>query len=293
MGWAWRDFRVKVTESYKLKGRMQDQSLNSVDVPLYLTSALLNKQAGIEHGFFGARGGVSTGLYESLNCGALSLDKPKNVAQNRMRVAACFSLQPQQLISAQQCHSTDVLLIESIEQLQQPFVGDGFVTKLPNVGISALGADCAPVLFYEPENKVIGAAHSGWKGAVDGINEAVIDTMCQAGAVRNNIVAAIGPAMQQAYYEVQEDFKAAILQRATVEVNLQSCFYQRDSKLFFDVPAYIGLRLAAAGVGQFDCLEQDTYSQPQEYFSYRRACAQNQTDYGRQIAVICLTNLTE
>jgi len=254
--------------------------------PPYSTSPLLAQLDCVDHGFFGVQGGVSSGLYSSLNCGHSSLDDAARVRQNRQRVAACFALEEASLHSLKQAHTNRVVQLNLASKAQFDITADGMVCKVTGVGLGPLGADCAPVLFVDPINRVIGAAHSGWKGALTGINEAVVTAMQQMGAQLENIYAAIGPAMQQRYYEVQADFRAHF--ENTSPIDSSRFFCERKNRLYFDTPAYIRARLLAMGIQNIDQSQQDTYSDHEQYFSYRRSCAEGESDYGRQIAVITL-----
>lgn len=254
--------------------------------PPYSTSPLLAQLDCVEHGFFGSRGGVSKGKYASLNCGHASLDASTRVSENRRRVAVCFGLQAARLHSVKQAHTNHVLILDTDSEEQFETIADGMVSKEPGVGLGALGADCAPVLFVDPVQRVIGAAHSGWKGALTGINEAVISAMQGLGARVGNIYAAIGPAMQQPHYEVQADFCSSFMQESPIDPSAWFC--EIDHRHYFDTPGYIQARLRVAGVKEIDIIKEDTYSDPEHYFSYRRSCRENAGDYGRQIAVITL-----
>jgi len=265
---------------------LTDDSRSVRQAPPYSTSPLLAQFDCIGHGFFGARGGVSSGIYSSLNCGHSSLDDHDLVRENRRRVAACFDLDEANLHSLKQAHTTHVVRLGVDSKAQFETRADAMVCNVPGVGLGALGADCAPVLFIDPVNQVIAAAHSGWKGALEGVNEAAIDAMLHLGAKIENIHAAIGPAMQQAYYQVKPDFQTHFKQHSSIDP--QAYFCARDSKLYFDTPAYIQARLRARGIRNIDRLEDDTYSAPERYFSYRRSCHRDEKDYGRQIAVIML-----
>ena len=256
--------------------------------PPYSTSPLLNQFDCIRHGFFGAQGGVSEGKYSSLNCGQSSHDAAERVIENRHQVAAQFGLLQANLYSLRQAHTTEVVHITPSTAAQFETVADGMVSADEGVALGVLGADCAPVLFVDPVKKVIGAAHSGWKGSLHGINEAVIKKMCSLGAERSNICASIGPAMQQAWYEVKEDFQ--IMFEQVSPINASPYFCMRGDKLYFDTPAYIYARLQKAGIQRLDQSKEDTFSQPDKYFSYRRSSQQGETDYGRQIAVIVLNS---
>jgi YfiH family protein len=254
--------------------------------PPFLTASILSQHKAIQHGFFGAQGGVSTGKYKSLNCGELSHDDSEKVRTNRGRVAGVFSLGAEFLISCKQVHSTRVLTITEGLELNAPFEGDGLVTNQSGIAISALGADCAPVLFYDPVNQIIGAAHSGWKGALNGINERVIQNMCALGSDVSEIVVAIGPAMAVTHYEVGEEFVTGFLNNGVIDS--ENCFERRKEGIYFDLTRFIRLRLKAAGIVHQEQIEQDTYTQASKYFSYRRSRSLGEGDYGRQIAAISL-----
>ena len=255
--------------------------------PPYSTSPLLAQLDCIAHGFFGARGGVSPGFYASLNCGHSSLDARAHVIENRRRVAACFGLKASSLYSLKQAHTPRVVVLGANSPQQFETVADGMVTREPGIGLGSLGADCAPVLFVDPINRVIGAAHSGWKGALSGINEAVIAAMQELGAQVEHIRAAIGPAMQQRHYEVQEDFRQVFNRDSPIDASV--FFGDRGARLFFDTPGYVRERLRRAGIHAIDQSDHDTYSQAGDYFSYRRSRREASGDYGRQISVICLS----
>lgn len=256
------------------------------ETPPYSTSPILAQLDCVAHGFFGARGGVSAGIYVSLNCGFSSLDERDLVRENRRRVAACFSLPEPSLHSLKQAHTTRVVSLGLESETQFDTTADGMVCNVPGVGLGALGADCAPVLFADPVNRVIGAAHSGWKGALNGINEAVVAAMQGLGAQIDAIHAAIGPAMQQRYYEVKPDFQAHFEKCSPIDAS--GFFSRRKNNLYFDTPAYIQARLLALGIREIDRNIEDTYAAVDTYFSYRRSCLEGEEDYGRQIAVIAL-----
>ena len=262
------------------------KSASNSENPPYSTSPLLAQLDCIAHGFFGSRGGVSQAPYRSLNCGHSSMDAKPHIEENRRRVATCFGLAPDLLYSLKQAHTQRVVELNEDSSAQFETVADGMVSSTPGIGLGALGADCAPVLFVDPLNGVIGAAHSGWKGALNGINEAVILAMQGLGAQLEYIHAAIGPAMQQQHYEVQVDFRRSFARHSPIDSAV--FFSERSGSLFFDTPGYISARLKAAGIETVDQSGHDTYSQAGHYFSYRRSCGRNEADYGRQIAVICL-----
>lgn len=278
------DFGIQGGKNWRLMSTTLPNSTRGT--PPYSTSPLLAQLDCVDHGFFGTQGGVSTGIYTSLNCGHSSLDNLAMVNENRRRVAHCFGLTEPKLHSLKQAHTTHVVQLGKDSEAQFNRVADGMVCDVPGVGLGALGADCAPVLFVDPVHLVIGAAHSGWKGALNGINEAVVAAMQQIGAQIENIHAAIGPSMQQHHYEVKPDFQAHFENRSPIDPS--PCFLRRKNKLYFDTPAYIRARLSTLGIQEIDQSSEDTYHQAGRYFSYRRACFQGKEDYGRQIAVIAL-----
>jgi YfiH family protein len=248
-----------------------------------IQSALLLEADGVRHGFFTRAGGVSGGIYESLNCGVGSNDSRANVLENRSRVlerigGTCLN-------TVYQVHGTEVAEATG-PWAGEPPTADGAVTATPGVALGILTADCAPVLFADPSAKVIGAAHCGWKGALGGVAERVIERMAMLGARRDRIVAAIGPCIAQTSYEVTTDFR----QRFLAE-DKESWRYFADGKpghAQFDLPGYVAQRLRDAGIAAFEWTAQDTYTDEGSFFSYRRATHLREPDYGRQVSVICL-----
>ena len=203
--------------------------------PPYSTSPLLNEVDCIEHGFFGLQGGVSKGIYKSLNCGFSSADAQHKVMQNRHRVASCFGLKADGLYSLKQAHTCRVVTLQQNLAPQFDVLADGLVCAVPGIGLGVLGADCAPVLFVDAVHRVVGAAHSGWKGALMGINEAVIASMCELGAKPCDIQAAIGPAMQVQCYEVKADFEHRIKSESMLDSD--AFFEHRSGKIYFNTSA--------------------------------------------------------
>lgn len=240
---------------------------------------------GVRHGFFTRQGGVSTGVYASLNGGVGSKDDPEAVAENRRRMALHLGVEPAHLLVPYQIHSPDALIVDA------PFVErprcDGLVTATRGLALGVTGADCGITLFVEPEARVIGAAHAGWKGALDGILEATLAQMEKLGAKRENIKAVLGPTIGPNSYEVGPEFVARFAGMA----ESYSAFFKaskREGHAFFDLPGFIGLRLTKAGVGSFTNLALDTYADETRFFSYRRCTHRQDADYGRQIAAIAL-----
>lgn len=255
---------------------------------MFQQSENLNAVKGVTHGFFGKTGGVSSGIYESLNCGPASLDNFDNVIENRWRAIHSLGLQETKLFGLSQIHSTNVHTItpSSSDDFHQ---GDALVTKVKGYALSVLGADCAPVLFADPSAGVIAAAHSGWKGAVSGIIEAVVTAMCEQGARREQIQACIGPTIHQDSYEVKQDFIQKLQQsQQGNEVDTDHFIANKAGKYYFDLPAFILKQCDISGI-QAESLGIDTYTNDQAYFSFRRNTHAQQTEYGRQISIIALT----
>ncbi len=264
-----------------------------------LQAANLNAP-GIAHGFFGNSGGVSDGLYASLNCGPGSQDQAGAVAENRRRIAE--TLGPDvQLVSLSQVHSAVVHTLPIWDSEARPapsregatrVEGDGMVTTTPNVALGILTADCAPVLLADPRAKVIGAAHAGWKGALGrdrrGVLEATVEAMEKLGAKREGIRAAIGPSISQANYEVGWDFRDRFL-----ELGLRNRQFftasDKEGHYRFDLEGYAAHRLAMAGVMSVEKLGVCTYPADSGFFSFRRTTHAGEPDYGRQISAIVLT----
>lgn len=252
--------------------------------PPFLCSDLLQQHRNITHGFFGREGGVSGGIYASLNCGSGSRDEKALVQQNRARVKAAMG--GEILHTVYQCHTAQVLTIDAaFSPSDTP--ADAMVTTLPNIVLGILTADCAPVLLCDAEARVIGAAHAGWKGAATGVVENTIAAMEQLGAKRTQIVAAIGPCIGQASYEVGPEF----VERLAHDDVSNLMFFSLSSKAghsMFDLAGYVESRLHAAGVEQVEVIARDTCAEDDKFFSYRRSCLRSEPDYGREISCIML-----
>jgi len=247
----------------------------------------LSAQAGIRHGFFTRRGGVSNGLYASLNCGYGSGDDAALVAENRTRVADTLGVDLHSLCTAYQIHSPNVAILDKAWQWQNAPEADALVTKTPGVALGILTADCVPVLFADSRNNVIGAAHAGWKGAWSGVVEATLDAMTGLGAVREHITATIGPAIAQGSYEVGAEFYERFSQQDMAN-NIYFIHGARPRHYLFDLKAYVKDRLRNAGVTHINMLAHDTCLQENDFFSFRRATLAKEPVYGRQISAIVL-----
>lgn len=247
-----------------------------------LTSDLL---AGVRHGFFTRRGGASSGIYSGLNCGPGSNDQREAVALNRARVAEAVGVPPERLLSLHQIHSTAVVVAGPEGWTERPRA-DAAVTDRPGVALGILTADCAPVLLHDPEAGVIGAAHAGWRGALDGVLEATLDAMEALGARIPRVRAAVGPTISQRAYEVGPEF----LDRFLAEEAGYDRFFApgRGDRLLFDLPGFVLARLRVAGVADAAWIGACTHSDPARFYSYRRSTQAGEPDYGRLISVIRL-----
>jgi len=250
-----------------------------------LRSNLLQQLPGITHGFFGREGGVSEGIYASLNVGAGSRDKPEHVQQNRTMVRDTIG--GKMLHTVYQCHTANVLTIGADFQPSDT-PADAMVTNLPGRVLGILTADCAPVLFADARARVIGAAHAGWKGAFTGVLENTLQAMETLGAQRNRIVAAIGPCISQASYEVGPEFVTRLVEADANNAQFFAQFHQKPGHSHFALGAYVAARLAACGIAQIDAIARDTCAEEENFFSYRRSCLRNESDYGREISCIML-----
>jgi YfiH family protein len=240
--------------------------------------------AGLAHGFFGRRGGVSRGLYASLNAGLGSRDFPSAVVENRRRIAAALGVAPDRLVGVRQEHTATAVRVDAPFADERP-LADALVTTAPGLALSVLTADCAPILLAGPGAGVIGAAHAGWRGALGGVLEAALAAMHAAGARR--IVAAIGPCIGQQSYEIGPEFE----DRFVREDPKSAAFFGGGKRRSFDLPGYCAARLARRDeVERIDALLYDTYADPEAWFSHRRAAHAGESDYGRNCAAIALAS---
>jgi YfiH family protein len=251
-----------------------------------LASKALGGLPGIAHGFFGREGGVSEGLYASLNCGPGSKDDRAAVMENRRRVAQALA-QDTTLVSLAQIHSPFVHVVDADWDATKHPEGDGMATATPGIALGILTADCAPVLFADADACVIGAAHAGWKGAFSGVLEATVAAMEALGASRLRIAAAVGPCISAPNYEVGEDFRERFAEADPANTR----FFRagRDGHHHFDLEGYVATRLAGLGLGQVEALGVCTYPPQNGFFSFRRTTHAAEADYGREISAILLT----
>jgi polyphenol oxidase len=240
---------------------------------------------GIRHGFFTRDGGVSTGVYEGLNCGLGSDDSRAAVIENRRRVAAHLGTSGGRLITCYQIHSADAVIATAPWTSGTVPKADAVVTATPGLAVGALAADCCPILFADPEAKVVAAAHAGWKGAVGGVVAGALAAMERLGAARHRIRAAFGPCISQASYEVGPEFQASVLAR---DPAAQEFFVTpaASGRAHFDLPGYVARQLAKSGVGAVENVSSCTYRDESRFYSFRRTTHRKEPDYGRQISAI-------
>ena len=252
-----------------------------------ITFAALNRLDKVRHAFFTREGGVSEGLFGSLNCGFGSGDGAANITRNRQIAMEMMELPPTALVTARQNHTVEVALVDAALNEGTAPAADGLVTKTPGIALGILTADCAPVLIADANAGVIGAAHAGWRGALDGIVEAVIEKMTDLGAQPSEMVAVIGPCIAQRSYEVGREFSARFLGN---DGGNETFFApaRQAGHFMFDLSGYVARRLAAAGLAKVVCSPGDTCEEADRFFSYRRAVLKGEQDYGRCLATIAL-----
>jgi YfiH family protein len=247
----------------------------------------LAKLPGIRHAFFTRAGGVSGGIYASLNAGVGSNDDPGHVAENRARMAAALGVTPERFLTCYQIHSPDVVVASEPWGAERRPRADAIVTTVPGLAIGVSTADCGPVLFADAQARVIGAAHAGWRGALGGVTDQTIAAMEKLGASRKRIVAAVGPMIRQKNYETGADLRDRFV--AADPANMR--FFRagaRDGHFMFDLAGYVVARLAAAGVGTIEDVDACTYADDETFFSYRRMTHRGEPDYGRHVNAIGL-----
>ncbi len=257
-----------------------------------LTLGPLNRLDGVRHAFFSRAGGVSEGLYASLNCGLGSRDEADNVVANRARAAGRLDVAADSLLTCYQIHSTEVVTVEDPWPREALPKADAMVTDRPGIALGILTADCAPVLFADTAARVVGAAHAGWRGALNGVISATVAAMARLGADPKRIVAGIGPCIAQRSYQVGAEFPAPFLAADPAHANLfapcPAAAASGETRYLFDLRGFVARELARAGIAQVYDLPHDTCREEERFFSYRRACLRGETDYGRGLSAIAL-----
>ncbi|HLL26962.1 MAG TPA: peptidoglycan editing factor PgeF [Xanthobacteraceae bacterium] len=255
---------------------------------MMLQSKPLDALSHVRHAFFTREGGVSEGIYASLNGGLGSRDDPARVAENRLRMAEGLKVADGHLVTCYQVHSAEAVVATKPWTRATAPHADAVVTATPGLAVGVSIADCGPVLFADSEARVIGAAHAGWKGALTGILEAAVARMEELGADRARIVAAIGPLIRQSSYEVGPEFVSRFREADAMNIRYFAPA-ERSGHALFDLPGYIRARLTRLGVTTIDDLCCDTYAEERYFFSYRRSVHHNEPDYGRLVAAIALS----
>jgi polyphenol oxidase len=257
-----------------------------VTAPPVLTSPLLTALPGVRHAFFTRHGGVSTGLFASLNLGVGSGDDAAAVAENRRRAAGVFGVGPEALRTCYQIHSTRTVMAED-DWAGERSRADAVVARQAGLACGALAADCAPVLLAEPEARVVAAVHAGWRGALEGVVASAIEAMAALGAKPARMVGVVGPCIAQASYEVGLEFLEAFVAREAASSRFFAPGTAPDKRQF-DLPGFVLSRLEAAGVGTCESIGRDTCAEEDLFFSNRRAFRRGEGDYGRLMSAIML-----
>tara|TARA_B100000700_G_C14864720_1_gene770373 strand:- start:15 stop:776 length:762 start_codon:yes stop_codon:yes gene_type:complete len=250
-------------------------------------SLKLKKFENVKHCFFSRKNGVSDGIYQSLNCGMGSNDKKENVLKNLKLVSKKMGCKENLLITLNQKHSDRVIYFENEKDIKNKLDGDAIVTKIKNVGISILTADCAPILLYDPKKKIIGCVHSGWKGALNGIIKKTALKFNELESNNSDLIAVVGPCIKKENYEVGMD----LLKKFT-DKNLENeKFFEKISneKYLFDLRGFINNEISHLSIKSIENIEKDTFSENEFFYSYRRSCYKKEKDYGRCISVILMT----
>jgi len=250
-------------------------------------SKRLKNISNLKHCFFSRKNGVSKGIYNSLNCGINSKDSRENVIQNINIVSKKLNCEKKPIVALNQNHGNKVVCFNNQEDVKNKIIGDAIVTTLKNVGISVLTADCAPILFYNPQKKIAGCVHAGWKGALNGIIENTVDKFLELDSNTRNLVAAVGPCISHHHYEVGQDFYKKFVDQN--KNNQQFFIVLNDKKYLFNIRSYINAKLIRLGINNIDHIEMDTFSNKENFFSYRRSKKNDDKDYGRCISVIIMT----
>lgn len=251
-----------------------------------LASTLLSTVSGLRHAFFTREGGVSQSIYASLNAGIGSQDDPAHVTENRRRMAEMMGVAPGNFLSLYQFHSSDAVVADRAWDVSSRPHADAIVTRTPGLAIGVTAADCGPILFADPQARVIGAAHAGWKGALTGVLEKTIEAMEALGGRRRDMAVAIGPLIRQQSYEVGAEFVARFME-ADRDNERFFVLSERDGHAMFDLGGFIRMRLERAGVLTIDDTGIDTYSN-ERFFSYRRSVHREEPDFGRHVHAIVL-----
>ena len=252
-----------------------------------IKSRRLAKFKIIKHAFFNRLGGKSTGIFKGLNCGSGSSDNKKNILKNLKIVSNKINTKSDKIVLLNQVHSNKFYYIGKNSRLNNnsKFEGDALITNRRNLPIAVLTADCAPILIYDEDKKMIAAIHAGWKGAYKGVVKKVIKFMIKKSCSPKNITVAIGPCISVNNYEVKEDFKKKFLKKDKKNIIF---FKKNKNKNFFNLNKYIHFQLKSLNIKKIDIINKDTFNTKNNFFSARRSISRNENDYGRNISIIMI-----
>ena len=248
-----------------------------------IKSKILNQFKNIEHGFFDKKGGKSSGIYKSLNCGSGSFDKKINIKKNLNIVLNKIKYKKKNLILLNQIHSNKFYYLK--KNPKKRLKGDGILTNYRQLALGILTADCAPILFYDPKKKIIGAAHAGWRGAYKKITKKIINFYLKNGSNLKDIYIVIGPCISQRNYEVKNDFKKKFVKQ---NLNNKKYFKSKANKIFFSLKDYLAGQLKEFGIKNIEIIKKDTFNVKNNFFSARRSLKNKNNDYGRNISIIMI-----
>ena len=248
-----------------------------------IRSKNLRKFKQLKHGFFNSKGGVSKGIYKSLNCGPGSFDKSNLISTNLKLVLRKLKSTQKKLVLLHQVHSNKIFFIN--RKVKKKLIGDGLLTKNKNLAIGILTADCCPILFYDPKKNIIGAVHAGWKGAFKNIGSKMVSEFKKKGTKLEDLYVAIGPTISQNSYEVKKDFKYRFLRQ---KLSNRKFFKIKRNKIYFDLVGYIYNQMKKSGIKNIEIIKKDTFNPKNNFFSARRSLKNNFDDYGRNISIIMI-----
>ena len=247
----------------------------------------LKKFNNLKHCFFSRKNGFSQGIYESLNCGLGSNDNKKNVLRNLEYVSKNMECEKESLLTLNQKHTNKVVYFENKFDVKNKLEGDAIISKVKNVGISILTADCAPILFYDPKKEIIACVHSGWKGALNGIIKNTLKKFNELNSKNEDLIAVVGPCISKQNYEVKKDFFEKFMDQNNEN---KSLFIKINNERYkFDLRGFVNKEIFDLNVKNIENIDMDTYAQEDFFYSYRRSKNNKEKDYGRCISVILMT----
>jgi polyphenol oxidase len=252
-----------------------------------LKSKRLSKFSEISHCFFSNNGGVSKGIYKSLNCGIGSKDKKTNVKKNLNIVKSKFGVKKtKQIILVKQIHSNKFIYLNKNSNIKNRSISaDAIISEKKKIPIAVLTADCVPILIFDKKRKMIAAIHAGWRGAFKGIIHKVVKFMLDKGCDPKNMTVAIGPCISRKNYEVKKQFKENFIKKDKKNIKF---FVIRKKKIYFDLTNYVKKQVKLNLVENIDIINIDTFNKRNNFFSARRSLKFNHNDYGRNISIIMI-----